>query len=47
MRSASTPKIARRITSSVILRVRSCKRIGVPIGQLAMSLLVACTITSS
>ena len=47
MRSASTPNTARRITSSVIARVRSCRRIGLPSGHRAMSLRVASTITRS
>ncbi len=46
MRSASTPNTARRITSSVIARVRGCRRIGLPSGQPAMSRRVASTITS-
>ena len=45
MRSASTPNTARRITSSVIARVRSCTRIGEPTGHPAMSRRVASTIT--
>ena len=47
MRSASTPNTARRITSSVIARVRSCTRIGEPTGHPAMSRRVASTITCS
>ena len=47
MRSASTPNTARRMTSSVIARVCSCRRIGRCSCHLAMSLRVASTIVLS
>ncbi len=47
MRSASTPNTARRITSSVIARVRSCRRIGRPSGQPPCPCASPRTITSS